>query len=75
MYTGIVFDIVDEVRIESSPVIRATPEAAYQDALALVKYINENSADFNDRVVDETDAYVYGPSGIEWDYPRMAIAA
>lgn len=49
MYTGIIFDIVTEVIIERSVVIRATEDEAYEDAKKLAAQLG----------YDECDCYVY----------------
>lgn len=62
-YFGIVYDIIDEVVIDTSPIERATEAEAKRDALALLAYINSHSSDYNGRRVYPEDAYVKGPSG------------
>ena len=76
-YTGIIFDVISEVVIERSPVIRATPDEAYRDAQALVGVVNEGAEAYDDESdgnttvgrVDDSYCFVEGPNGIEWDYP------
>lgn len=63
-YIGIVYDILDEVVIDTSPIERETESAAMADALSLVTYINSHSSDYNGRKVYREDAYVKGPDGV-----------
>ncbi len=66
-YCGIVYDEVDEVVIERSPVIRGTWKEAKDDALKLCEHVNKNPDDYNGETVDESCAYVSGPGGLEFD--------
>lgn len=62
-YVGIVYDILDEVVIDTSPIERETQTEAMRDALSLVAYVNSHSSDYNGRTVYREDAYVKGPDG------------
>jgi hypothetical protein len=72
-YVGVVYDWIEEVVIERSPVIRATFDEALVDAKALCKTINEQAEAYDDESdgnttvgrVDDSYAYVQGPRGIE----------
>ncbi len=76
-YVGVLYDLIEDVIVEQSAIIRATPDAAYRDAKELIAVFNDgleaydDSDDDNTTVgrVDETWCFVTGPNGIEWDYP------
>lgn len=72
-YTGVVYDFIEEVVIDRSPIIRATAREALEDAKALVRVVNEQAESFDDTNddnttvgrVDNSYAAVEGPHGIE----------
>lgn len=56
-YIGVLYNIIDEVVKERSPIIRATYDAALADAEQLVTVWNLNP-DNRDDPMDEYDCYV-----------------
>jgi hypothetical protein len=70
-YVGIVFDALNDQVMEISPTIRATPEAAHRDAVALIAVVNEQPQAGLDGLVDDSYAFVLGASGIAYDYPAQ----
>lgn len=73
-FTGVLYDCYEEIVIERSAVIRATREAAMEDAKALIEFVNSEAEAFDDADggdttvgrVDESYCFVVGPDGIEY---------
>lgn len=80
-YVGVLYDIISDQVIETSPIIRNTPDAAYRDTEGLVNAVNEmadaaeEDAFYDGRGdmalgrTDETYRFVQDHNGIMWDYP------
>jgi hypothetical protein len=72
-YVGLVYDFIEEVVIERSPIVRATAADALADAKALCRVVNAQAEAYDDTNDDNTTvgrvdasyAAVQGPHGIE----------
>ena len=72
-YVGIVYDFIEDVVIERSPILRRTAAEALADAKALCRVVNERAEAYDDTNdddstvgrVDDSYAAVQGPYGIE----------
>lgn len=53
-FVGAIYDILEDVVIERSPVIRATYAEAMADARALVKVVNDNAEAFDDELDNQS---------------------
>jgi hypothetical protein len=81
-FQGVIYDALEEIIIERSPVLRGTREEAYADALALIAVVNAAAEDTDEDErnwtvgrVDESYCYIVSTlHGIDHDYQPTAVA-